>query len=77
MFEPDKEATSFITDQGHFYTSMPFGLKNTSVTYQKLVMKMFKECIGDTMEIYIDDMVVKSLKREDHLKHMEKAFHIL
>lgn len=48
---------------------MLFNLKNVGATYQRLIRKMFKERIGDIMEIYIDGMVVKSLKSEDHLKH--------
>lgn len=56
---------------------MLFGLDNTGATYQRLVMKMFKECIRDTMEAYINNMVVKSLIREDHLEHFNKTFRIL
>jgi len=41
---------------------MPFGLRNASATYQRLANMMFKEQHGDTMEVYIDDMVVKSEK---------------
>ena len=39
--------------------------------------KMFKEQIGKTMEVYIDDMLVKSLKVADHIAHLEEAFGIL
>jgi len=39
---------------------MPFGLKNAGATYQRLVNAMFKEQIGRTMEVYVDDMLVKS-----------------
>ncbi|KAL4581685.1 hypothetical protein LXL04_006212 [Taraxacum kok-saghyz] len=56
---------------------MPFGLKNAGATYQRLVNKMFKDKLGDTMEVYIDDMVVKSKKVEDHLRDLEDAFRIL
>ena len=56
---------------------MPFGLKNAGSTYQRLVNMMFKGHIGDTMEVYIDDMVVKSLHVADHVKHLETAFDIL
>ena len=54
----DQEKTSFVTSQGTYcYNVMPFGLKNAGATYQRLVNKMFKEQIGDTMEVYIDDML--------------------
>ena len=79
QMEPsDQEDTAFITPTGIYcYTAMPFGLKNAGATYQRLVNKMFKDKLGDTMEVYIDDMVVKSKKAEDHLHDLEDAFRIL
>ena len=56
---------------------MPFGLKNAGATYQKLVNKIFKELIRKTMEVYIDDILVKSLKAVDHINHLKKAFGVL
>ncbi|XP_074300810.1 uncharacterized protein LOC141632132 [Silene latifolia] len=56
---------------------MPFGLKNAGSTYQRLVNRMFKEEIGRIMEVYIDDMVVKSEKAEQHMSHLENTFSIL
>ena len=41
---------------------MPFGLKNAEATYQRMKIRMFKDKIGWTVEVYIDDMVVKSKK---------------
>ena len=56
MYEPDKEHTSFITDHGLYcYKAMPFGLKNKGATYQRLVNMMFKDLIGKTMEVYVDE----------------------
>ncbi|KAG7533238.1 Reverse transcriptase domain [Arabidopsis thaliana x Arabidopsis arenosa] len=79
MMDPeDQEKTSFITDRGTYcYKVMPFGLKNAGATYQRLVNKMFHEHLGKTMEVYIDDMLVKSLRKEDHIKHLEECFEIL
>ena len=79
MMNPeDQDKTSFITDRGIYcYKVMPFGLKNAGATYQQLVNKMFHEHLGKTMEVYIDDMSVKSLKKEDHVKHLEECFEIL
>ncbi|GFZ05203.1 hypothetical protein Acr_17g0007750 [Actinidia rufa] len=72
------EKTSFITERGLYcYKVMPFGLKNAGATYQRLVNKMFKEQIGKTMEVYIDDMLVKSIRSSDHIAHLEEAFSIL
>ena len=42
------------------YKVMPFGLKNAGTTYQRLVNKMFSKQIGRNMEVYMDDMLVKS-----------------
>ena len=56
---------------------MPFGLKNTGATYQRLVNRMFQKHIGTTMEVYIDDMLVKSTTAELHIAHLSEAFQIL
>ena len=56
---------------------MAFGLKNTGTTYQKLVNKIFKDLIGKTMEVYVDDMLVKSLDKADHISHLQEAFEVL
>ena len=56
---------------------MLFGLKNAGVTYQRLVNKMFADYLGDTIEVYIDDMLVKSLLAEQHLDHLRQAFKVL
>ena len=63
MHKDDCEKTAFITDRGIYcYIVMPFGLKNTGATYQRLVNEMFAELLGVTMEVYIEDMLVKSLQ---------------
>ncbi|KAD6796232.1 hypothetical protein E3N88_07128 [Mikania micrantha] len=79
QMEPsNQEDTSFMTPTGIYcYTAMPFGLKNAGATYQRLVNMMFKEKLGDTMEVYIDDMVVKSKITENHLKDLQESFDIL
>ena len=61
MHPSDVEKTSFITPHGlYYYNVMPFSLKNAGATYQRLVTKMFRSLLGSTMEVYIDDMLVKS-----------------
>ena len=65
MHEPDQEHTAFLTYQGLYcYKVMLFGLENAEATYQRLVNKMFKQHIGETMEVYMDEMLVKILKAE-------------
>ena len=56
---------------------MPFGLKNVGATYQRLVTKDFRPLLGSTMEVYIDDMLVKSKQRPDHATHLQQAFDLL
>ncbi|RVW90247.1 Retrovirus-related Pol polyprotein from transposon 17.6 [Vitis vinifera] len=56
---------------------MPFGLKNAGATYQRLMTKIFKPLIGHTVEVYIDDIVVKSKTREQHVLHLQEVFHLL
>ena len=71
----DQEKTSFVTGQGTYcYQVMPFGLKNAGATYQRLVNKMFRKQIEASMEVYIDDMLVKSVKAELHITHLAEAF---
>ena len=61
MHPPKAEKTAFITLHGLFcYNVMSFGLKNVGATYQRLVTKMFRLLLRKTMEVYIDDMLVKS-----------------
>ncbi|KAL0303247.1 UNVERIFIED_CONTAM: hypothetical protein Sradi_6192800 [Sesamum radiatum] len=52
---------------------MPFGLKNAGATYQRLVNNMFREQIGKNMEVYIDDMLVKSKRKRTTLKIYKPA----
>ncbi|CAL8083402.1 unnamed protein product [Prunus armeniaca] len=61
MDPADREHTAFITDRGLYcYNVMPFGLKNAGATYQRLVNRIFAKHIGSIMEVYVDDMLVKS-----------------
>ena len=61
MDKVDQEKTSFVTSQGLFcYKVMPFSLKNAGATYQRLVNHMFRSQIGRNVEVYVDDMLVKS-----------------
>ncbi|KAI5351707.1 hypothetical protein L3X38_004598 [Prunus dulcis] len=78
MYDDDKAKTSFIIERGTYcYKVMPFGLKNAGATYQRLVNKIFKEQIGRTMKVYVDDMLVKAPKRGDHLKNLTETFSLL
>nr|GEW63468.1 reverse transcriptase domain-containing protein [Tanacetum cinerariifolium] len=64
--EEDEEKTAFITSQGvFFYIKMPFGLQNAEATYQRLVDKAFLKQIGINLEVYVDDLVIKSHTEEE------------
>ena len=78
MAEEDQEKTAFVTSQGLYcYKVMPFGLKNAEATYQRLVNQMFEKQIGRNVEVYIDDMLVKSKEEEDHLDDLKETFNTL
>jgi len=56
---------------------MPFRLKNAGTTFQQVVNKVFEFLIGNTMEVYVDGMLVKRMQRTDHLQYLNKAFDLL
>ena len=56
------------------YKVMPFGLKNTGATYQRLVNKIFSKQIRGNMEINVDDMLVKSKQELAHLDNLKETF---
>ena len=74
----DQEKTAFISpDANYHYTVMPFGLKNARATYQRMMTRMFREKMGRTVEIYIDDMVVKSKIEAQHIEDLRGVFEVL
>ena len=75
MAKEDQEKTAFIMSQGLYcYKVMPFGLKNAGATYQRLVNKMFNKQISRNMEVYVDDMLVKSKEELAHLDDLREMF---
>nr|KYP73728.1 Transposon Ty3-I Gag-Pol polyprotein [Cajanus cajan] len=75
MFPPNEEHTTFITDHANFcYRVMPFGLKNVGVTYQRLMDKVFHQQIGRNMEVYVDDMVIKTTSTDAHVADLAEVF---
>ncbi|KAL0451876.1 UNVERIFIED_CONTAM: hypothetical protein Slati_1165700 [Sesamum latifolium] len=74
----DRKKVSFITSEGTFcYVAMPFGLKNAGATYQRLVDKIYRPQIGRNVEVYVDNMLIKSKKAADHVKDLEETFSVL
>nr|CAN78424.1 hypothetical protein VITISV_037781 [Vitis vinifera] len=64
MSPTDEEKTAFITSHDLY-------------CYKRLMKKIFKPLIGHTVEVYIDDIVVKSKTREEHVLHLQEVFHLL
>ena len=56
---------------------MLFGLKNTNATYQMLMNKMFAHQIERNVQVYVDDMLVKSQREDDHLNDLRETFDTL
>ena len=74
----DEEKTAFITPHKLYcYKVIPFGLKNAGATYQKLMTKIFKPLIGNIIEVYIDNIVVKSKTQSEHAHHLQEVFQLL
>nr|GEU61012.1 reverse transcriptase domain-containing protein [Tanacetum cinerariifolium] len=78
LVESDEEKTAFHTGQGVYcYTKMPFDLKNAGATYQRLVDKAFDSQIGRNIEVYIDDLVIKSHTDAEMLRDIGETFRTL
>ena len=56
---------------------MSFGLKNAGATYQRSMNKMFTHQIGRNVQVYVDDMLMKSLRKNDHLNDLQETFDTL
>ncbi|CAL5379960.1 unnamed protein product [Camellia sinensis] len=75
MASEDAEKTAFRTPWGNFFDMvMPFGLKNAGATYQRAMTAVFHDMLHHEMEVYVDDLVVKSTKANRHLCDLEKAW---
>ena len=71
MKEEDQEKTSFMTSEGLLcYKVMSFRLKNAGATYQRLMNKMFTHQLERNVQVYVDDILVKSAREKDHLNDL-------
>ena len=74
----DQEKTAFVTPiRNYHYKVMLFGLKNIGSTYQRIMTRMFESQLMKNIEIYIDDMVVKSKMVSEHWGGLRAIFEIL
>ncbi|GAU50475.1 hypothetical protein TSUD_409600 [Trifolium subterraneum] len=75
MAVEDREKTTFITPWGTFcYKVMPFGLTNAGATYQRGMTTLFHDMMHKEIEVYVDDMIVKSGTEEEHVENLSKIF---
>jgi hypothetical protein len=78
MLLANEEKMSFITEKRTYcYKVMPFNLKNAGATYQRMMDKVFKHQLDMIMEGYVDDMFVKSMTFEQHLRDFREVFKVL
>ena len=74
----DQEKIAFVTPTGNYhYKVMSFGLKNAGSTYQRMITRMFEPQLGKNIEIYVDDMVIKSKVVSKHLGDLGSTFNVL
>ena len=74
----DQEKTTFVTPTGNYhYKVMPFDLKNVGSTYQRMMTRMFEPQLGKSIEIYVNDMVVKSKVVSEYLEDLGNTFNVL
>ena len=75
MAPEDMEKITFITLWGTFcYKVMPFRLKNAGPTYQRAMVALFPDMMHKEIEVYVDDMIVKSAYEEEHVVNLKKLF---
>jgi hypothetical protein len=74
----DEEKTALITPHGDYcYMTMPFALKNTGATYQWCMQACLKEQLGCNIEVYVDDIVIKTTKADSLLDDLCETFNNL
>ena len=75
MHPRDESKTAFMTETSSYcYKVMPFGLKNAGATYQRLMDKVLAPMLGRNVYAYVDDMVVASKDKAQHVADLEELF---
>ena len=78
MCERDCLKKVFIKNKVVFcYKVMLFSLKNARATYQRMINKVFKKQIGRNLEVYVDNILIKSKSLDDHLAGLEENFLVI
>ncbi|XP_070002847.1 uncharacterized protein [Nicotiana sylvestris] len=75
MDEKDAEKTTFTTPWGTYcYQVMPFSLKNAGATYMRAMTAIFHDMMHQEIEVYVDDVIIKSRTQDDHVRDLRKFF---
>lgn len=75
MHPGHQDKKTFITPWGTYcYTERPFGLKNARATYQRAATTIFHDIIHSQVEVYVDDMIIESKKKEGHIPALGTFF---
>jgi hypothetical protein len=75
MKKEDEPKTSFITHSGTYcYLWMPEGLKNAGGSFSRMTAKVLHSQIGRNVLTYVDDIIVKSTKQENHIADLQETF---
>ena len=75
MHHRDESKTAFMMEMSCYcYKAMPFGLKNAGATYQRLMDRVLAPMLGWNVQAYVDDMVVTSQQKEQHVADLEELF---
>ena len=75
MASKDMTKTTFITEWGtYYYTVMLFNLKNVGASCQRMATALLHDMIHNEVEVYVDDMIMKSKNRENHTINVRKFF---
>ena len=78
MADEDKIKTAFITEEANlYYKVMPFGLKNAGATYQRLMDRVFQPLLGKSVEVYVEDIIVKCPNAQQHSADLTQVFKAL
>ena len=78
MHPRDECKTAFMTESSSYcYKAMPFGLKNAGATYQRLMDRVLAPMLGQNVQAYVEDMVVTSQQRGQHVTDLEELFTII
>lgn len=75
MFGHDSTKMIFMAEQANYqYNGMHFELKNAGVTYQRMMNKVLWEEVGEMLEVYMDDVILKFSHEEFHNQHLWRLF---